>query len=538
MSAKIQFCGAAGVVTGSCYLVTVPEGKFLVDCGLFQGTKTVKELNYRNFPFNPAEIDFVLLTHAHIDHSGLLPKLCKDGFQGKIFTTRATADLLKYMLPDSGHIQESEVMRLNQRNRQRGQEMVEPIYTQQDAFDCLERIQGIEPDGWIDLPLGVRCRLWNAGHILGSVSIEAELPNGETPVSVLFSGDIGPDEKSFHPDPQAPHDIDYLLVESTYGGRERADASPAARRKILKQEILDGLKASGNILMPAFAVERTQELLCDLDYLMEKGDIPATPIFLDSPLATSVTGVFEKYAHELEGINELDTPFRGKHIKFVESVEESKGLNNISSGAIIMAASGMCDAGRIRHHLKNNLWNPSATVLLTGYQAEGSLGRLIESGVRKVRIHGQEIDVRARIRKIDVYSAHADQAELVAWVKKRMPVKKGIFLTHGEDPARHAFMNELVNAGVPQNLLYMPLIDEIFTLDKALDKPDRYLPESPRLHEEEMSPTDWHNAYAKFVLELSEELRQAPNAKSRYRLLEELEQVIEKSHQNKKKKSA
>jgi metallo-beta-lactamase family protein len=523
MSVDIKFCGAAGVVTGSCYLLTVPGGKFLIDCGMFQGTKTVRALNYGDFGFKPEELSFVLLTHAHIDHSGLLPKLYKNGFTGKIYTTEATKDLLEYMLPDSAAIQEMEVRRLNRRNAQRGLAEITPIYTHEDAEGCLAQIETVKRDGWLDFPLGVKGRFWNAGHILGSASIELTLPgeNGKG-VHILFSGDIGPDNKMFQPAPESPHDIDYLVVESTYGGRKREDSSIDARRKRLRQEILDAIAARGNILIPAFAVERTQELLLDIDWLTENNQIPELPVFIDSPLASKVTGVFEKHRLELEDLSGSQGPFKGRNIHYVKDTEESKGLNRIKSGAIIMAGSGMCDAGHIRHHLKNNLWNAGCTVLFVGYQAEGTLGKFIQSGQKKVRIDGEEIDVRARIRSIETYSAHADQGELVAWVGARLPVRKNIFLTHGTNESRQAMGRQLEKTGVFAASILKPSIDERFRLDAAEGFALQLETDHPRITSEEMMSSDWHNDYARFVLDLAQFLRGMVDSESRRALLADL----------------
>lgn len=522
MSVEIRFCGAAGVVTGSSYLLQAPAGKFLVDCGMFQGTKTVRELNYSDFGYNPAELDFVLLTHAHIDHSGLLPKLYKQGFKGKIYTTEATKDLLAYMLPDSAGIQEMEVARLNKRNAQRGLPELEPIYTREDVEECLKNISCVAFDGWVDLPLGVKARFWNAGHILGSASIELKIPgDGAKTVHMLFSGDLGPDNKMFYPAPESPHDIDYLVVESTYGDRQRQDSSIDVRRERLRGEIMQSASRHGNIIIPAFAVERTQELLMDLDWLMEQSKIPTMPIFIDSPLATRVTGVFEKYQHELEDLSGPQA-FRGRNIHYIQSTDESKGLNRIKSGAIIMSASGMCEAGRIRYHLKNNLWNPATTILFVGYQAEGTLGRLIQQGAAKVRIHGDEVDVKARIASIETYSAHADQGELLNWVKARLPVRKNIFITHGSDTSRQGMVRNLVANGIPQAGLVSPLIDDMYRLD--VDGTAELLRDgAPRITQTEMAAeTDWHNDYARFVLELAQYLRGMKDAESRHALLADL----------------
>lgn len=524
MSVQIKFCGAAGIVTGSCYLITVPEGKFLVDCGMYQGTKTVRELNYGDFGFDAREIEFVLLTHAHIDHSGLLPKLVREGFDGKIYTTQATKDLLAYMLPDSAFIQMSEVERLNRTNRHRGQPEIEPIYTVQHAEACLELIEQVNLDTWLDLPFGIRGRYWNAGHILGSGSIELEIPNEDgKKTHMLFSGDLGPEHKAFHDDPDGPKEIDYVLVESTYGDRERPDYTLESRRKNLRDEILAAREAGGNIVIPSFAVERAQELLLDLDTLMDTGEIPQMTVFIDSPLATKVTEVFTKHQCDMQ-MGDKGCPFTGKNFKFTESVEESKAINMIRSGAIIMSASGMCEAGRIRHHLRNNLWDTKATVIFVGYQAEGTLGKMLQEGAERVRIHGEEIEVRARIRTLHEYSAHADQSELVAWVKERLPVRKGIFLTHGADYARAMFREKLVAEGIDPKMIFPPMIDDVYHLDG--EKPEKIVTGKSRLSAEGLAARDSHNEYASFVLELANTLRGMKGEEARKRLIADLSERV------------
>jgi len=541
MDFSIKFCGAARTVTGSCYHVELPGFRFLVDCGMFQGTKTIRELNYGDFPFDPRRIDTVFLTHAHIDHSGLLPKLRKMGFRGRILATEPTRDLLGYMLPDSGHIQEWEVKRINQRNRRRGEPQVYPIYTTQDGRITAQEIETVPLEEWLDAGHGVRFRLWNAGHILGSASIEFEFPpakgngakgNGQGH-RLLFSGDVGPDGKALQLDPDGPTEVDYLFCESTYGDRDRSDLSPEARRGALKAEIQVAREAGGNILIPAFAVERTQELLFDLGALIDAGEIPPTPIFLDSPLAIHATEVFEKHQAELEGINGRKNPFRHPSITFIESVEESMGLERVKSGAIIMAASGMCDAGRIRHHLQNNLSDPRATILFVGYQAPGTLGYLLREGAKKVRIHGEEISVNARIRSVDFYSAHADREELVDWIRNRFPVKRGIFLTHGERSVIEAFRSRLIKAQIDPEILFVPQLDEVFefgpgkAVKRRLDKPRI----DPQLVEE-AAESDWHNDYAALLLEMSNDLRSQPTPEARRALLEAMRRALKQNERS------
>ncbi len=523
MSVSLAFCGAAGTVTGSCYWITHPGGQFLLDCGLFQGSKTVKELNYRPFPFDAKKIDFALLTHAHIDHSGLLPKLVKAGFPGHVFATEGTRDLLTYMLPDSGYIQETEVKRLNQRNAQRGRGSVTPIYTRADAEACLTQVRVVGYDRWIDVGEGVRARYWNAGHILGSASIELEIQTGERgrkQISLLFSGDIGPDNNLFLPDPEGPESLDYLFCEATYGSRARPPVNTKERRRILGTEVKAALKRGGNLLIPSFAVERTQELLLDLCALMDGHEVPEVPVFLDSPLAIRATDVFTRHLDELEDVPDGRDPFQRRNVHFTASVDESKAIARFSNGAIIMAASGMCDAGRIRHHLKSYLWRWDSTVLIVGYQAPGSLGQLLLQGKQRVRIHGEDVAVRATISQIDVYSGHADQTALVDWVLQRMPVHRGLFLTHGEDEGRAALRDLLVEKNMPQRQIHLPQLDDV--VDLAGTRSPRKRPGPHRLPPKAVGHPDWHNDYAQFVLDLQQALSEETDDKRRRALLRRL----------------
>ena len=531
MSVTLKFCGAAGAVTGSCHLMSTPSCSFLVDCGLFQGPKTLKELNYRDFPFDPTKLDFVLQTHAHIDHSGLLPKLFKAGFQGPVYGTRGTLDLLSFMLPDSGHIQEFEVEFLNRRNLRRGKPQVTPIYTKQDAERCLENFKAVEYETWLDAADGVRTRFWNAGHILGSASIEIELRTGDSrseQLRLLFSGDIGPDNKLFHPDPEAPSNLDYVICESTYGGRRRKRVTPEERRKILADEVNAADDAGGVMVIPIFAVERTQELITDLLALQRSGQTRPMPIFLDSPLAIRVTGVFQDHAHDLEDLEGQRSLLRNSGIHPTASADESKMLNKIAGGAIILSASGMCDAGRIRHHLRHRLWNRNTTVLFVGYQAPGTLGRLLVEGAKNVKIYGEEINVQARIRNIEVYSGHADGSELLTWIDERKPIKQTLFLVHGEEQARAALTKDLVDRGFPSTQIFSPSLDDEVDL-LAESRRSSMRPVAHRLPADAFVEFDWHNDLAEFSFDLREAFEQAADEKSRAKLIRRLRKALKEA---------
>lgn len=524
---KLKFCGAAKQVTGSCYLLQTPHSTFLVDCGLFQGPKAVRALNYEPFPFRAEDIDFVLLTHAHIDHSGLLPKLTSTGFKGHIFATEGTKDLLTFMLPDSGYIQEMEVEHRNRRNQRRGEAEVSPIYTRKDAEECLPHIMAVEYEDWTVVGPDVRARFWNAGHILGSASIELEIDqDGEQPLRLLFSGDIGPDNKLFHPDPDAPANFDYVISESTYGDRERPDASVASRRAALREEVAKALAGEGILLIPVFAVERTQELITDILALQDAGEIPSVPVFLDSPLAIRVTKVFQKHADDLEDFGAKPLLLNNTQIHPTETTDESKRIAKISGGAIIMAASGMCDAGRIRHHLKQWLWQKKATVLFVGYQATGSMGRFISDGAKNVTIQGEDIKVKAKIRKLDAYSGHADGAELASWIAERKPIHKALFLTHGEKDQIVALKAKVEALGVEGAKVVMPALDDEVTLSSE-GRLTVVSTNDPRIKPKKPASPDWDNDLAEMVNAVREEFYAAADEKARAAFVRRMRRALE-----------
>jgi len=524
--ATLTFCGAAGTVTGSCSMIENGSTRFLVDCGLYQGNKSVKELNIQPFPFDVGEVGFLILTHAHIDHSGLVPKLVKAGFDGPIYATQATADLLEFMLPDSASIQESGAERLNRKRRRRGLPEVEPVYEREHAAQALELIRPVEYEAWFEPQQGVNVCFWNAGHILGSASTEIKLDGTSSgnPLRMLFSGDLGPDEKVFHPEPDAPEGFDYIVCESTYGDRDRDDYTLKERRATLRDELTRGLERGGNVVIPSFAVERSQELLHDIGTLLARREIPPATVYLDSPLARKVTEVFIRHAGELEDVEvPAEDLFRDSQFRLVQSVNESKAINEVTGGAIIISASGMCDAGRIKHHLINNIWRREATILFVGYQAPGTLGHVITSGRKDVRIHGKEFKVRAAIRRIGHYSAHADQGELADWIVERAPVVGSLFLNHGEDKARAALRELLVKRGLERSKIVIPAFDEHYELVAGTAASKGRVAE--RIDDAALQ-RDWYNDYAAFILRLAAQLEATEDGQKRRRVIARLQDVL------------
>ena len=526
MSIRLSFHGAARTVTGSCYLLESGASRLLIDCGMFQGSKTESELNYRPFPFEAASIGAMLLTHAHIDHSGVIPKLVKHGFTGKIHCTPPTADLCGIMLPDSGFIQESEVKQLNDRKRKRGQEEVEPIYTLEDAMKSLEHFSGVAYETWIEPVPGIKARYWNAGHLLGSASIEVEVArDGMKPLRILFSGDIGPDNKMLEEDPEAPVGWDFVICESTYGGRDRFERSEEGRREIMAKEVNDAAQRKGALLIPSFAVERTQEIVTDLVLLMEQKKVPQANIFIDSPLASKATAIFSKYAKSLQHGDDLYRAFHSSYVRATESVDDSKALARFAGFRVVVAASGMCEAGRIRHHLKNHLWQASTTVLLAGFQAQGSLGRILEEGAKAVTIMGEEITVKAAIRRIEDYSGHADGPELVQWMKERLPVARTVFLTHGEEEGQIALENDLKGIGLRDDCIIRPRLDDVY--DLSGDACALLAAETkPRIDPLAVAHLDSHNELASLVLDINQEIAKTADEKAKGVLIRRLRRAL------------
>ncbi len=445
---NISFLGAAGEVTGSCYLVEAPFVRFLVDCGMFQGGRQADAKNRKDFPFKPEQIDFLVLTHGHIDHSGLIPKLCRDGFRGPIYTTDATAELLSIMLRDSAHIHESGAERENRKRKNRNNQIT-PLYTLVDAKKSLDQLVPQKYDESFSPHEGIKVRMREAGHILGSAILEILITNQGHTHKIVFSGDLGQPGRPILRDPCYIQNADYLVVESTYGDREHKELGPSLDELV---EAIDNtiVTGKGNIIIPAFAVGRTQELIYYLYSLTKKKRVQNLNVFLDSPMAQSVTkltrrhiDLFDKEAKELADWYE-------KHgselaLKFTETVQESIAINTIRAGAIIISASGMCNAGRILHHLRHGLGNRGNTILIAGYQAYGTLGRRLVDGAESVKIFGDEIPIRANIVTIGGFSAHADRKAILNWLGGFEAPPKQVFITHGEPKASSALESEINN---------------------------------------------------------------------------------------------
>lgn len=435
---RLKFWGAAQTVTGSMHLLEFDGGRVLMDCGVYQGRRADARRFNSEFPADPSTIDVVLLSHAHIDHSGLLPKLYRDGFRGSVFSTDATRDLCVSMLVDSAHIQEKDAAWVNRREKRRGADEIVPLYTAQDAADVLERFIPVAYDDVFRPLPGLEVEYRDAGHILGSASMVLTVDESGRQVKIGFTGDVGRAGRPILRDPQPMSDCDYLICESTYGGRVHEPPEHAKDR--LAHVVGATARRGGKVIIPAFAVGRTQELVYRLDELTNEGRLPPIPIYVDSPLAVNVTDIFRRHAEcyddELLRYMEHDSePFGFDRLTYIRDVEESKRLNTSRIPMVIISASGMCEAGRILHHLRNNIEDPKNTVMIVGYCAEHTLGRRIVERKREVKIFGETFRLRAEVEVMNAYSAHADEPELVNFVghldRQRL---KNIFLVHGDAP--------------------------------------------------------------------------------------------------------
>ena len=471
---KITFLGAAQMVTGSCYLVETDEISFLVDCGLFQGSAQEEALNKTPFAFAVSDLDFVLLSHAHIDHSGRIPQLYRAGYRGPVYATKATTDLCWIMLPDSGHIQEKEQEWLNRKAMRAGLAAQEPIYTMQDALDACALFKPYKYDVSFAPHEHVRVRFRDAGHILGSAIVEIWLTDRQVVKKIVFSGDLGNLDMPILRDPTVIDKADYLILESTYADRLHHRIDDEISRFV--ELITDTYDRGGNVIIPSFAVGRTQEVIYQLfkeeeKYRERREKFLKIPVYIDSPLATSATSVFrqntdcydeEASSYIADGKNPLD--FSALH--FTQSVDESKWLNEDPASKIIISASGMCDAGRIKHHLKHNLWRADSTVILVGFQARGSLGRRLVDGAKSVNIFNDTINVKAKIALIEGFSGHADRAGLISWLEQMTEKPAEICLVHGEPESMRSF-SRLVSEKMAVKL-HCPQLNETITLGEPV----------------------------------------------------------------------
>jgi len=439
--AELTFLGAAGTVTGSRHLLDVDGTRILVDCGLYQGPDELEERNHEPFGVPPSSIDVVVLTHAHIDHTGYLPRLIRDGFDGRILATRATVDLLEILLPDSGGLQEEEA-RYRNRHRKPGEPEIEALYSAKEGVRAARRVQGFPYRERVKLAPGIEIKFRRAGHILGSATVELRTASG---LEIVFSGDLGRHETPILPDPSPPPAADYLVVESTYGDREHDETSVPDQ---LERIVHDTVESQGALLIPAFAVGRTQGLVYTLHQLEREGRIPVVPTIVDSPMAIDATRVYRDHPEDFEDevLQELargERPLTSGDFRLTRTVQESKAINRMSGPLIIISASGMLSGGRILHHLKQRLPRPETTLLFAGYQAEGTRGRKILEGAERVRIFGESIPVRARVAVINGLSAHADASELMDWVRAAPRQPKRVFVVHGEPRPAETFAGRI-----------------------------------------------------------------------------------------------
>lgn len=445
---KIMFCGASSGVTGSCHLLKTEKHNLLMDCGQFQGGKAQEILNYEPFPFEPAEVEAMILSHAHIDHCGRIPLLVKRGFRGKIYCTDATADLLEVMLLDSAHIHEMDAEWQSKRNMRAGKPAIEPLYTTADAQESLKYVAPILYDQQIQINEDMKIVFNDAGHILGSAITEIWVREGEKESKVVFSGDLGMENRAILRDPTIIKKADCVIMETTYGNRVHGKNSIGISQLI--EIVLKTIKRGGTVVIPSFAVGRTQELIFEFNRFYEKSspdykkELDGVEVIVDSPMATNATEVFRKNAQVFdeetkEYIMRGDNPLDFKNLRFTRSTEESQALNMDKRPKVIISASGMCEAGRIRHHLKHNLWDARNSIVFVGYQAQGTLGRSILEGKKDVTLFGEEVHINAQIYNLEGFSGHADRNGLFSWVSGFRQKPGQIFLVHGEEDSKKDF---------------------------------------------------------------------------------------------------
>lgn len=470
---KISFHGAVESVTGSCHLLEWGNKKVLLDCGQFQGSSREEQMNFDDFDFVPSEIDYLLLSHCHIDHCGRIPLLVKRGFKGEIICTKPTYDLCKIMLLDSAYIHESEAEWENRKGKRAGRKPVEPLYTQEDANNSMKYFKPILYGQMLKLDYDFTVRFLDAGHVLGSSIIEIWVNEGSgEDIKIVFSGDLGVENRPLLNNPSYVEEADYVIMESTYGNRLHQDSE--YRMDKLIDIILKTTRRGGNVIIPAFAVGRTQEIIYELnryyDYPSKYADeLRKIPVYIDSPLAMKSTEVFKLNSQVFdEATRNLvlsgDNPLQFDNLRFVQSSIESKMLNEDKTPKIIIAASGMCEAGRIKHHLKHNLWRAESSIVFVGYQAENTLGRRIKDGEKLVKIFGEEINVLAEIHELDGFSGHADRNGLLKWVKGFVKKPKKMFIVHGEDDSKAEFAQTVENEFLIDCVV--PYFSQVYELDK------------------------------------------------------------------------
>ena len=491
---RVEFLGGVRTVTGSATLLEKGSLRWLVDCGMFQGGKELEERNRSVGSYRPRDLSFILLTHAHIDHSGLIPKLVREGFQGKVICTKATLDLCEVMLRDSAHIQEMETEWQNRKNRRSGRNGTDPLYTIQDVEKSFPYFQTIGYDEVLSLTDGVKVRFQDAGHILGSALIELWIEEGDVEKKLVFSGDLGSSDQPIVRDPSWVKEGDVLWLESTYGNRLHKSREETLQE--LLEIVREAIEHQAKVVIPAFAVERTQDIIYTIGQLLRKGLIPSIPIYIDSPLAISATEIFKKNSDCFDqetkallmgGENPLEFP----ELIYTQTTEESKAINEDTKSGIIVSASGMCDTGRIQHHLKHHLWREESHVVFIGYQAEGTIGRRIVDGAQTVRLFGEEIAVRAHIHTLGGFSAHADQKGLLEWLSHLNNPELEIFVNHGEEKISLE-LSELIRQRFHLKTIVPQWREKrvLFGPEEAR-KPELVMPEKGPLEEkrEEISPS-------------------------------------------------
>ncbi|MBD3287758.1 MBL fold metallo-hydrolase [candidate division KSB1 bacterium] len=448
---KISFLGGVRTVTGSMHLVETGHRKILLDCGMFQGRRKEAEIKNRNLPFDAQRIDAMILSHAHIDHSGNIPNLVKNGYSGPIYTTHATTDICNYMLRDSGHIQEKDVKFVNKRRRSRGEPPKEPIYTKEDAEQALDNFQGKDYRKTFEITDNANAIFYDAGHILGSALTKLAIKENGRLINLGYILDLGRNNMPIIRNPDIIHDLDYIIIESTYGGRLHDNIKDAEKR--LGEVIRRTVDRGGKVIIPSFALERAQEIVYSLNNLWNQHKLPRIPVYVDSPLAVNVTKVFKQHKEcfdeKTSDILEYDDdPFGFDKLIYVQNVEESKKINTMKEPCIIISASGMCENGRILHHLRNNIEDPKNTIIIVGFMAQSTLGRKLVEKWDVVRIFGDEHKLRAEVVVMNAFSAHADRNDLVNYVTHANDKLQGVFLVHGEESQTFELAKSLKEKGI------------------------------------------------------------------------------------------